>query len=185
MFLATSSSRPANPSTHRTRQVSCTCCTWLDRHPDRQTALQPAPDRYDVLPFTPRSIIKLTNPVSYLTFYTWVPVLYPDLYPFRLNPASENCLICLPILPPAYASVSIQTDNKSICTSHQTSHSRCTCSVLRLLTNTYIIHCTQLTFIFITIFITVVKVRPFRWWCCVWCCILLLTLCFHYFTSSP
>ena len=31
-------------------------------------------------------------------------------------------------------------------------------------------------------FITIVKVRPFCWWCCV-CCIVLLTLCIHYFTS--
>ena len=34
------------------------------------------------------------------------------------------------------------------------------------------------------IFITMVKVRPFCWWCCV-CCIVLLTLCIHYFTSLP
>ena len=35
-----------------------------------------------------------------------------------------------------------------------------------------------------SIFITMVKVRPFCWWWCV-CCIVLLTLCIHYFTSLP
>ena len=34
-----------------------------------------------------------------------------------------------------------------------------------------------------SIFITMVKVRPFRWRCCVCCCIVLL--CIHYFTSPP
>ena len=33
--------------------------------------------------------------------------------------------------------------------------------------------------------LTIINLRPFCWWCCVSCCIVLLTLCSHYFTSPP
>ena len=36
-----------------------------------------------------------------------------------------------------------------------------------------------------SIFITMVTVRPFCWWCCVCRCIVLVILCIHYFTSPP